>query len=134
MQEREIGQRRAARTRWRERGEGKLKALITTAIILMGIVAAVKIVPAYVANYQLIDKMQEQARFGVVNGYSADQLRDAIYKEVQDLGIPADKDDIKVMASSQVVKISLDYTVPIDLYVYKTQLHFSPEAENKNIL
>jgi hypothetical protein len=134
VQEQEIGQKRAARTRRRERGEGKLKALITTAIILMGIVAAVKIVPAYVANYQLIDKMQEQARFGVVNGYSADQLRDTIYKEVQDLGIPADKDDIKVMASSQVVKISLDYTVPIDLYVYKTQLHFTPEAENKNII
>jgi hypothetical protein len=29
------------------------------------------------------------------------------------------------------VKISLEYTVPVDLLVYSTVLHFSPSSENK---
>ncbi len=117
-----------------ERGEGKLKAVIYTAIFVMAIYAAVKIVPAYVSEYQLVDKMQEQARFAVVNRYSEDQIRDNIYRTVQDLEIPAKREDIKVVATTAAVKVSLDYTVPIDLMVYRFDLHFSPTSENKSIL
>jgi predicted AlkP superfamily phosphohydrolase/phosphomutase len=100
----------------------------------MAIYAAVKIVPAYVSEYQLVDKMQEQARFAVVNRYSEDQIRDNIYRTVQDLEIPAKREDIKVVATTAAVKVSLDYTVPIDLMVYRFDLHFSPTSENKSIL
>ncbi len=117
-----------------ERGEGKLKAVIYSAIFVMAIYAAVKIVPAYVSEYQLVDKMQEQARFAVVNRYSEDQIRDNIYRTVQDLEIPAKREDIKVVATTAAVKVSLDYTVPIDLMVYRFDLHFSPTSENKSIL
>lgn len=117
-----------------ERGEGKLKAVIYTAIFVMAIYAAVKVVPAYVSEYQLVDKMQEQARFAVVNRYSEDQIRDNIYRTVQDLDIPAKREDIKVVATTAAVKVSLDYTVPVDLMVYRFDLHFSPTSENKSIL
>jgi len=30
-----------------------------------------------------------------------------------------------------IVKISLEYTVPVDLLVYSTELHFTPSSENK---
>jgi len=100
----------------------------------MAIYAAVKIVPAYVSEYQLVDKMQEQARFAVVNRYSEDQIRDNIYRTVQDLDIPAKREDIKVVATTAAVKVSLDYTVPIDLMVCRFDLHFSPTSENKSIL
>ncbi len=126
--------RATAMSRVSERGEGKLKAVIYTAIFVMAIYAAVKIVPAYVSEYQLVDKMQEQARFAVVNRYSEDQIRDNIYRTVQDLDIPAKREDIKVVATTAAVKVSLDYTVPIDLMVYRFDLHFSPTSENKSIL
>ncbi len=126
--------RATAMSRVAERGEGKLKAVIYTAIFVMAIYAAVKIVPAYVSEYQLVDKMQEQARFAVVNRYSEDQIRDNIYRTVQDLDIPAKREDIKVVATTAAVKVSLDYTVPIDLMVYRFDLHFSPTSENKSIL
>jgi hypothetical protein len=126
--------RATAMSRVAERGEGKLKAVIYSAIFVMAIYAAVKIVPAYVSEYQLVDKMQEQARFAVVNRYSEDQIRDNIYRTVQDLDIPAKREDIKVVATTAAVKVSLDYTVPIDLMVYRFDLHFSPTSENKSIL
>lgn len=117
-----------------ERGEGKLKAIIYTAILLLAIYSAVKIVPAYVAEYQLADKMQEQARFAVVNRYSEEQIRDNIYKVVQDLEIPAKRDDIKILASNSLVKISINYTVPVDLLFYHLDLHFTPSSENKSVI
>jgi hypothetical protein len=97
------------------------------------IYSAIKIVPAYVNDYQLSDKMQEQARFAIVNRYTEDQIRDNVFKVMQDLDIPAKKEDIKVVASNAVVRISLEYTVPVDLLMYHTELHFSPNSENKSL-
>jgi len=87
------------RSRRSQRGAGKLKAIVFTVILILAIYMAFKIVPAYVSEYQLQDKMQELARFSVVNRYSAEQVRDNVYKAVQELDIPAKRDDIKVTAS-----------------------------------
>lgn len=114
-----------------QRGEGRAKAIIFTAIFLMAVYAAFKLVPPYVSEYQLTDKMQEQARFAVVNRYTPEQIRDNIFKVVEDLDIPAKREDIKVTATPEVVKISLNYTVPVNLLLYSTELHFSPTSENK---
>lgn len=100
----------------------------------MGVFVAFKVVPPYVAEYQLSSKMDEQARFAVVNRYPEDKIRDIIFKEVQELDIPAKREDIKVTATQQVVRISVAYSVPIDLLVYSTELHFSPSSENQSIM
>jgi hypothetical protein len=120
-----------ARPSGRERGAGKIKAIIVTAILAFAVYAAVKIVPPYAAEYQLADKMQEQARFAVVNRFTDEQIRDNVFKVVQDLEIPVKKEAIKVEASQRIVKISVDYTVPIDLIAYHLDLHFTPSSENK---
>jgi hypothetical protein len=117
-----------------ERGEGRLKAVIIIAVVLLIIYSAVKIVPVYVTNYQLADKMEEQARFAVVNRYSEEQIRDNIFRVVQELEIPAKREAIKVVTSNSVVKISMEYTVPVDLFFYHMDLHFSPTSENKALV
>lgn len=116
-----------------ERGGGTIKAILWTAILIYGAFVAYKIIPAYVAEYQLADKMQEQARFAVVNRYTEDQIRDNIFKVVQDLEIPVKRDQIKIVDTQQVVKISMDYTIPVDLLVYHLDLHFTPASENKEL-
>jgi hypothetical protein len=120
-------------TRFCERGAGKIKAIVITAIIVFAFYAMIKIVPPYAAEYQLADKMQEQARFAVVNHYTDEQIRDNVYKVVQDLEIPVKREDIKVAASNQIVKISIDYTVPVDLLSYRLDLHFTPSSENRSL-
>jgi hypothetical protein len=123
--------RRAPAYRWSERGEGRLKTVIYISIALLAIYSAVKIVPAYVSDYQLSDKMQEQARFAVVNRYSEEQIRDNLFKVMQDLEIPAKREAIKITANNAIVQISLQYTVPVDLFFYHLDLHFTPSSENK---
>ena len=100
-------------------------------MLAFAVYSAYKLIPVYIANYQLSDKMVEESRFAVANRFTEDQVRENIYKEVIDLEIPARKEDIKVAASLQAVRISLDYTVPVDLLFYHMQLHFNPSSEGK---
>lgn len=116
-----------------ERGEGKLKAIIVTAFLILGILAGVKVIPPYVAYYQLNDKVQEIARFGVVEHNTEDQIRDKVLRTIDDLQIPATKDNVKVSAGSTRVSISVDYTVPVDILFYHLDLHFTPTSENKSL-
>jgi hypothetical protein len=122
-----------ARSLRSERGGGTIKAILWTVVLVYGAFVAYKILPAYVAEYQLADKMQEQARFSVVNRYPEEQIRENIYKVVKDLEIPVKREEIKIVASQEVVKISMDYTIPVDLLVYQLNLHFTPSSENKNL-
>ena len=116
-----------------ERGEGRLKAIVFTVLVAFGAFAAYKLLPPYFAEYQLADKMQEEARFSIVNRHTEEQTRDTVFKEAQDLDIPITKEQIKVLASQSLVRISVDYTVPVDLLIYKMDLHFTPSSENKSI-
>ncbi len=117
-----------------QRGEGKLKAIVWTIVLVYGAYAGYKIIPAYVAEYQLSDKMQEQARFAIVNHYTEEQVRDNIYKVVQELEIPIKKEQIKILDTNSIVRISMEYTVPVDLLVYHMDIHFTPSSENKSLL
>ncbi len=116
----------------RERGGARLRAIVWLLILGAAGYVAFKVVPVYLANYQLEDRMQSEARYSVVNHRTDDNLRDIIYREIQDQDIPADREDIKILENTQrAVRLSVDYTVNIDLKVYQLHLHFNPTAENR---
>ena len=117
-----------------QRGEGQLKAIIYMLVLAAAVYAAVKVVPIYVAEYQLKDKIAEQARFAIVNRYTEEQVKDIIFKVIQDLDIPAKRDDIKVETTNHGMRISVNYTVPVDLAVYKTEINFSPSSEGIDLM
>ena len=117
-----------------QRGEGRLKAIVYTAILVAAVYAGFKLVPPYVAEYQLKDKMSEQARFAVVNHYTEEKVRDIIYQTIQDLDIPAKRDDIKLSNTHAGMAISVSYTVPVDFLVYKADLNFTPSSEGVDIM
>jgi hypothetical protein len=127
------GNQKSSNRRRSQRGAGKLKALIVTAILFVAVMAAYKVIPPYSAEYQLADKMQEIARFAIVNHQTEQQVRDIIFKTMQDLEIQAKPEDIKVIASSQKVTINVDYTVPVEILGYHVDLHFTPSSENKSL-
>jgi len=129
-----VNRRTYSSTNHSQRGEGRLKAILYTLFLVAGVFAAVKVVPAYVSNYQLKDKMDEQARFAVVNHYTQEQIRDILYKVVQDLDIPANREDIKVETNYHGIVISVQYSIPVDFIVYKTELNFTPSAEGRDIM
>jgi hypothetical protein len=119
---------------WRsQRGEGKIKALLVTVVLVIGVIAAWKVVPPYAAKYQLQDKINEVALYANAQHQSEEQIRDIVFKTIQDLDIPAKREDIKVTTTGRSVTILVDYTVPVDILSYHLDLHFTPSSENKSL-
>lgn len=120
---------------WRngEKGGSRLKTLAVIVILFVMVFSAIKIVPIYVANYELHDKMQEEATYATITRKSADAIRSDLAKKLKDLNLPIDPASIQVSADQGNVQISVDYTVPVDLAVYQLELHFHPQAYNASL-
>ncbi len=115
----------------RELGASRLRTIFWL-LVLVGIIwVAVKVTPAYVNNYQLEDAMKTEARFAVVQRKGEEDIRDAIFRKIKDLEIPAKREDIHVESNPGGVRINLSYTVVVDLPGYQLRLHFNPTADNR---
>jgi hypothetical protein len=124
---------RAQHSRAQERGGSKLNLLITLLILGGTVFSAYKLVPPYFVNYQFQDSLESEARFAMAGRKTEDDMRDDVWKKMQELGIPGKRDDIRISVVEGVVQISLNYTVPIDLQVYQFNLQFHPHADNHSI-
>jgi hypothetical protein len=120
-------------------GGAKVKLVLTLAILGFGVYAAFEIAPAYFANYQLQDMIKSEALFATsaIPHKSGDDIRADVWKKIQELGIPAKQEDIKVVTNGdnqgQAVSISVDYSVPVDLTVYKFTLDFHSHSDSHSI-
>ncbi len=117
-----------------QRGASKLKTTISLLILAALVYVGFKIVPAYVNNFELEDAMKTEARFAAVNRKTPEDVRNAIYKKIQELGIPARPEDIRVVPTSGYgIRITVKYTVVVDLPGYTLRLNFQPTADNMSI-
>jgi hypothetical protein len=117
-----------------EQGGSKLKAIFWTLVFLAIIFAAFKLVPPFVAKYQLQDRMTNEARFATVTPRTEEQIRNNVFQTIQDLEIPARREDIKIENTGRLVRISVEYTVTVDFILFQTDLHFHPVAENRALI
>lgn len=124
---------KAQRIRDTQRGGSRFSSIMMLLILAAMAFAAFKIVPAYFADYQLHDAMGTEARYAQVNRKNANDVQDDVWKKVQELGIPAKKEDIQVITDQGYVKITVNYTVPVDLMVVQHDLVFHDQADNKAI-
>ena len=121
--------------RIKQRGGSKTNLVLALLTLGAMVFAAQKVIPVYFANYQLQDAIESESRFALT-GYpkkSIEDIRDDVWRKVQDLGVPAQKDAIQVAVANGSVSIELDYTVPINLSVYEFTLQFHPHADNHTI-
>jgi len=117
-----------------EHGGGRLKALVSVAVLAAMIYTGVKVIPLLVNNYQFQDAMQSTARFASVNRQTNEDIRAAVLKEAQNEDIPVQPSDIHIKGDSQHVEISADYSVTVDLMVYSWTLNFHPSVRNNALL
>ena len=115
-----------------EEGEGRFRTFLSLAFLAAVAFVAIKILPAYVNNFQLQDHIRQlSTRLAVrTRPVTPDQVRNEVVSFAQDHGIPLASDNIKVTISRHV-SINLDYTVPVDLTFYTLRLHFTPSAESQ---
>jgi cell division protein FtsL len=126
--------RDAAAKRKGEKGGGHLKAIIWTMILVAFIYVAVMVLPILINEYQFQDSIQNIARFASVNRRDGDQVRKDVLDEAQKEDLPVQAEDIKVQSNAGNVRISVDYSVTVDLKVYQWTLNFHPAASNASLL
>jgi hypothetical protein len=117
--------------RRRQHGGGRLKALIWVTIIVLLVYLAIKIVPPFVNYYDLRDHMDQTATFAAVGNQTELQIRQDIWKKIQDLEIPAAYDDLKVTKGGRRVQISCHYVVEVPFLGYTIKLNFAPETDKR---
>jgi len=120
--------RPGSKARRTELGAMQLKTIVALLILGAACYAGVKVFVPYHANFQLEDKMRQQARFAHVDERSTEQLRDIIFAEAETHDIPLRREDIQIENSPSAVLITADYHVTLDLHVYQLSLHFHPTS------
>jgi hypothetical protein len=113
-----------------ERGEGKFGLIIMLAIFGSIIYVGFKVVPAYVDNYQLQDTVETESRFFAAHQRTEQKAKDAVWAEVQSLGIPIEKDQIKVEVVGHTAIVSVNYTVTVNVFGSDVNLNFNPRTES----
>jgi Domain of unknown function (DUF4845) len=125
-----LGRASEQETRLRERGAGRLKAVIWLAVLACMIYVGIKTVPVLVDEYQFQDAVETAARFGSVNNQTPDDIRDGLVKRAENLNIPVKPGDIHVTKQSGNVSIDAQYSVTVDLGVRQWTFNFHPSASN----
>ena len=111
-----------------------MKAILARAFLAIVAFCAIKIVPVYVENYQFQDYLNRAVVDATVRQPQPrpEDLQAEIYAEAESLGIPVERQGIKVSVG-RTVTINVRYVVDVDLKIYMLPLHFSPSAKNSNI-
>ena len=113
-----------------ERGAGLFKLLVVLAIFgLIGYVGF-KIVPAYVNNYQLEDACETESRFFAAHQKTEEKAKETVWAQVQSLSVPITQDQIKVEIIGRTARVSIQYSVTVNLFGFDYTMNFHPVGES----
>jgi hypothetical protein len=124
---------KAQKVQFRERGGAKINLLLTLIILGSMIFVAVMLIPPYFSNYQLQDAMKTEARFAGYNRKTEEEIREDVWKKVQELGVPAKREDIHITNDNNTLQITVNYTVPVDLKFKQYDLEFHAHGDNHTL-
>jgi hypothetical protein len=111
-----------------------LRGIVALAIVVAVFYVGFKVVPAYFDFYQFQDAIEEEARINSYTGKSVNDIRETVWKKVQQLELPlTSPDDLKIERTGNSVSIQTEYTVHIDVPIHPFDLKFEPNTKNKQI-
>lgn len=111
-----------------QKGEGKAGLLFGLTVLAITIFLAWRIVPVMIHAYAFEDKFREECKY--LHGRGDKTLKSDIVKAAQQEDLPVTDDNVDVARANQVLKATVDYTIPIDLsvYVYNWDVSLKYEA------
>jgi len=113
-----------------ERGAGHVKLFIVLAVFAAIGYVGFKVVPPFVNNYQLQDTCESESHLFAAHQKTDQRTRDAVWAEVQSLGIPITQDAIKVEVMGRTAIVSVDYTIVVNILGYDLSLPFHAKGES----
>lgn len=107
-----------------ERGEGNLGCIVWLLVLCVAVMISWKMIPVKVSNAELVDYMDELARFNAARE-TPEELRKKIIARAGELGITLDKQNVTVVKNGDRVRMTVEYTVPVEFpgYTYNWDFH-----------
>ena len=117
-----------------------MKYVFCIALIAVAVVTAWRIIQPEIINIIFQDDLRDvAAQIGPRIGFSAptsdDDLRAIVFRKAEGHNIHLNPGQVTLQSTgsseSRVVYIKVNYTVPVNLFVYSFRLHFTPTSGNK---
>jgi hypothetical protein len=116
------------RQRAAQRGEGNLGCIFWLLVLVVAVLISWKMIPVKVNSAEFADYMVEVAQFQSANK-APEELKKLLLFRAGELGIPLTKENVLVVKNGDRIRMSVDYTVPVDFPGYTYNWHFHHELD-----
>ncbi len=118
-----------------DRGGSKLQVLFALALTAALFVAGIRIIPVYISAFKLEDEMRNKCKFAPVERKPPEVVREELLKLAHELDLPVSREQIQIAPISGAgLKISVKYTVPVDLILFNINLPFDYTVDTKSAI
>ena len=110
-----------------------VKPILGVLLIVAFVYVCFEMLPPFFKNYQFQDYLDNEARRTSYSPLTEEAIRQEILKEARNDDLPISAEQIHIVRGQNLVQISVDYTVHVDLLFFPQDLHFTPSSGNKAI-
>jgi hypothetical protein len=122
---------------WRLFPMATLKLVFALAVLGLVILVGIKVVPPYFSNYEFQDAVKTEALQSTYTTRSEEEIRTAIIKQAHSYDIDLTDKQVHVSRSgvngNGTLSIEAEYSVPLELPGYSTDLEFHVSSKNKGV-
>jgi len=115
---------------------GTVKMIFGLLVIVSAVYLGAELIPVYYANYEFQDAISTEATLETYTTKPESDIQQMVFKKAQDLEIPVNKEQIKVLRHGSTGVGSLSIQAPYDVHLdfpgYPVDLHFSVSTDNKS--
>jgi hypothetical protein len=116
------------RRRTAQSGEGNLGCIIWALVLGLAILISWKMIPVKVNSAELADYMVEVAQFQSAQK-TPEEIKKMILLRASELNIPLAKENVTIVRAGDRIRMTVDYTVPVDFPGYTYNWHFRHELD-----
>ena len=88
--------------------------------LLIGLLMLSRYAPSYYNSWMFSDFVEQESQ----HARAVTQLKERIVNKAQDYSLPIDASNVVITSEGAIYRVNVDYTVPVDLFVYSPELKF----------
>lgn len=111
-----------------EAGEGQGGCLVGIILMLIAGFIAFKLIPVKVKAAEIRGLVVDEAKSAGTHG--DDRIRKTILDKAQEEGLPIANENIRIERTANLIRVNVEYTVPVVFPGYTYQWHIQHYAEN----
>ena len=111
----------------RERGEGQFGCLVGLVFLVLAGLIAYKMIPIKVKTADLRETVMAEARSAGIHNNRT--ILGEILAKAEQNNLPVTEENVKIERKNQIIKIDVEYTVPVEFpgYTYHWKFHHYTE-------